>query len=211
MSYQIAAIEGPTIQGEGPHAGRPCLLLRLATCNAWNGEPSSRAASACPYCDTDFRPTARLGLGELLAQLETRRAGSPKAGLILTGGEPLLQANVALIEALCEAFPWVDLETNGTRPLPAHPHTLTVVCSPKHIPEQPIVIEPDCWKLLVPVQERFLEHCLASGLPLYLQPVMPENGHDDPAYRANILRCLEHAHRHGGIVSVQLHKMLGLP
>jgi organic radical activating enzyme len=54
-TYKIAEIVGPTIQGEGLHLGRPCLILRLAGCNAWNGSESSRHTSACPYCDTYFR------------------------------------------------------------------------------------------------------------------------------------------------------------
>ena len=52
--YQVKEIFGPTVQGEGPNQGKPCVFLRFSGCNAWDGRAETRAASACPYCDTDF-------------------------------------------------------------------------------------------------------------------------------------------------------------
>ena len=68
--YQVKAIFGPTLQGEGLHAGAPCVFLRLAGCNAWDGRAETRANSACPYCDTDFRGGELLDMEEIVLRLE---------------------------------------------------------------------------------------------------------------------------------------------
>lgn len=209
MTYAVTAIFGPTLQGEGPNAGRPCLFLRLAGCNAWDGRAETRAASACPYCDTDFRFGERLALPEILARLR-RLSTAAHLGLVLTGGEPLLQADAELLAALGAAFPWVDIESNGTRPCPPRPGHVRLVCSPKAIPDQPVVVEPDAWKLLIPAQESFLARALASGVPVWVQPVSPDQGLHGPEYRAAVARCLALCREHGCRLSLQLHKLLGI-
>lgn len=208
--YRVKEVFGPTLQGEGPHAGLPCLFVRLAGCNAWDGRPETRAASACPYCDTNFAGGDWLTLDELgarLARLERR----PYFGCVLSGGEPLLQTDAALIAWLAERFAWVDIETNGTRPCPPRPPGVTVICSPKAIPGQPLVVEPDCWKILVPAQEAFLPQALASGRPVFVQPVCPDGGPRGPDYEAALDRCIALCLGHGCRLSLQLHKLCGLP
>jgi hypothetical protein len=162
--YAVKEVFGPTIQGEGLHAGMPCLFVRLAGCNAWDGRPETRAASACPYCDTDFRGGDRLDLPALLGRLADL-SGDRRLGVVLTGGEPLLQADAPLLAALAARAAWVDIETNGTRPCPERPGNVFVSCSPKAVRGQPVVVEPDWWKILVPDQLGFLERALATGLP----------------------------------------------
>ena len=104
-TYRVKEIFGPTLQGEGLHAGMPCVFLRLTGCNAWDGRPETRAASACPYCDTDFRGGEALDVSTIMDRLA---ALTPKTnGCVLTGGEPLLQADEALLSALGKAFAWV--------------------------------------------------------------------------------------------------------
>lgn len=210
-TYLVKEIFGPTLQGEGPNAGRPCLFLRLAGCNAWDGRAETRAASACPYCDTDFRGGERLGFQTIVARLEALDSGSGGLGCVLTGGEPLLQADAALLGALGGRFAWVDIETNGTRPCPPRPANVQLVCSPKAVAGQPVVVEPDAWKLLIPAQEAFLERALADGVPVYLQPVCPDGGPQGAGYQAALERCLELCVGHGCRLSLQLHKLLGLP
>ncbi len=206
--YQVKAIFGPTLQGEGEHAGAPCVFLRLAGCNAWDGRAETRAASACPYCDTDFRGGEALDLDTILARLD---ALSPaRHGCVLTGGEPLLQADADLLAALGARFAWVDIETNGTKPCPPRPGNVFVSCSPKLLPHAPIVVEPDWWKILIPDQERFLATALASGKPVFVQPTCPDAGPGGPAYDANIRRCLDLCFQHGCRFSLQLHKCLGI-
>lgn len=206
QTYRVKSIFGPTIQGEGLHAGMPCIFLRLAGCNAWDGRPETRAASACPYCDTDFRGGESLTWDQIAARLPLM----PTGGCVLTGGEPLLQADQTLVDHLGGRYAWVDIETNGTRPCPPRPANVFVSCSPKHVPNQAIVAEPDWWKVLIPDQERFLDLALASGKPVFVQPTCPDTGPSGPAYLANIQRCLDLCYSRGCRISLQLHKYLGV-
>ncbi len=212
--YRVKAIFGPTLQGEGLHAGMPCLFVRLSGCNAWDGRPETRAASACPYCDTDFLGGAPLGVDEIRAQLRTLvPVGIDPArayGCVLTGGEPLLQADAALIAALASDFAWVDIETNGTRACPPRPGNVSISCSPKTIRNAPVVVEPDWWKVLIPAQEVFLERALASGKPVFVQPVAPDTGASGPDYAANLQRCIDLCYQRGCRLSLQQHKYLGI-
>jgi organic radical activating enzyme len=209
-SFQVKEIFGPTLQGEGLHAGWPCLFLRLSGCNAWDGRAETRAASACPYCDTDFRGGSAMTLPAILERLGALRT-HPDCGLVLTGGEPLLQADEALLTALGEAFPWVDLETNGTRACPPRPANVFLSCSPKRLAGQPLLVEPDWWKILIPDQESFLEPALLSGAPVYLQPTCPDGGPQGERYRQHLERCLALCQAHGCRLSLQQHKYIGIP
>lgn len=211
MSYQVKSIFGPTLQGEGPHAGAPCLFLRLSGCNAWDGRAETRAGSACPYCDTDFRGGERLDLPVILDRLAAIRPAAPELGCVLSGGEPLLQADESLLAALGARFTWVDVETNGTRACPRRPANVYLSCSPKAVPGQPVVLEPDWWKILIPAQDSFLSRALTSGKPVYVQPVCPDGGPEGSAYESAMQRCLELCWSHGARLSVQVHKYLGLP
>src|SRR5688500_8681023 len=103
--YRVKTIFEPTVQGVDLPAGMPCVILRLAGCTAWDGRPETRAASACPCCDTDFRggesldwPAIEARFAALLPGIEGRAARG--YGCVLTGGEPLLQADSALFERL---------------------------------------------------------------------------------------------------------------
>lgn len=210
--YQVKEHFGPTLQGEGPHAGWPCVFLRLSGCNAWDGRAETRAASACPYCDTDFRGGESLATGEILDRLARLAPSTERLGCVLTGGEPLLQADLALIGALAERFAWLDIETNGTRPCPSpRPENCSLVCSPKAIPGAPLRCQPDAWKILIPDQLAFLDQALASAAPVWLQPTCPDDGPSGAVYQAHLAHCLELAFRHGCRLSLQLHKYLGLP
>jgi 7-carboxy-7-deazaguanine synthase len=209
--YAVKEIFGPTLQGEGLHAGMPCVFVRLAGCNAWDGRPETRALSACPYCDTDFRGGDLLDVDTIIQRLtQERRKTSPALGCVLTGGEPLLQADAALLSALGQQFTWVDIETNGTRVCPPRPANVFISCSPKTIAGQPIVVEPDWWKILVPAQEHFLTTALSSGKTVFVQPTCPDEGPTGKDYEQNLARCLELCFTHGCRLSLQQHKYLGL-
>ena len=210
-TYQVKEIFGPTLQGEGLHAGMPCLFVRLAVCNAWDGRTETRATSACPYCDTDFRGGNAMDGAQILAQLQTLHPVTASMGCVLTGGEPLLQADSDLINALGKSFAWVDIETNGTRACPPRPPNVFISCSPKFITNQPIVIEPDWWKVLIPDQERFLEHALVSGKPVFVQPTCPDGGPAGERYQTNVKNCIELCFSHGCRLSLQQHKYLAIP
>ena len=215
--YKVKEIFGPTLQGEGYHAGWPCFFVRLSGCNAWDGRPETRAASACPYCDTDFRGGDQMSIEAILKQTAALHPNltSQQIGCVLTGGEPLLQADSDLLHALAEAYAWVDVETNGTRPAPAHPDNVFFSCSPKYIANQPIVLEPDWWKILLPVQRQYLPEAVESGKPVYVQPTCPDagplaTGNDAIAYQKSLKECTDACYTFGVRLSLQTHKYIGI-
>jgi 7-carboxy-7-deazaguanine synthase len=215
-TYRVKSIFGPTLQGEGLHAGMPCHFLRLAGCNAWDGRPETRARSACPYCDTDFLGGEPIDLPTILARLARLPGAGPVAGparpgLVLSGGEPLLQADRELLAALGAAYAWVDIETNGTRRCPERPANVFISCSPKRIGAEEVVVEPDWWKVLIPVQEGFLARALDGTVPVFVQPCCPDSGPAGALYQRNLEACLALCYRHGCRLSLQSHKYLGLP
>ncbi len=142
-----------SLQGEGARTGRAAVFCRLTGCNLWSGHETDRQQACCPFCDTDFVGTNGPGggnypsaakLADAIAEHwpgHVRRGGSvhaaqPDAGglpvrpyVVLTGGEPLLQVNKALIDALHARGFEVAVETNGTLPAPAGIDWVTV--SPK--------------------------------------------------------------------------------
>ncbi len=107
-------------------AGRAAVFCRFAGCNLWSGLERDRATAVCRFCDTDFvgvggTSGGRFGSAEELAgAIERSWSGGPDHRLaVLTGGEPLLQVDSALIDALHARSFAVAVETNGTRPAPA--------------------------------------------------------------------------------------------
>ncbi len=126
MSYQVKEIFY-TLQGEGANAGRPAVFCRFAGCNLWSGREQGRSSAVCKFCDTEFVGTdGTLGgvfqdADALARQIEVLwPAGhSAQRFVVLTGGEPLLQVNAALIEALHARGFQIAVETNGTIAAPA--------------------------------------------------------------------------------------------
>lgn len=123
MSYAVKEIF-LTLQGEGMQAGRRAVFLRLAGCNLWSGRERDRDRAQCRFCDTDFVGTDGQNGGryeaEGLARLASRLWGEGERPLVVvTGGEPMLQLDGALVDALhCAGFE-IAAETNGTLPAAA--------------------------------------------------------------------------------------------
>ena len=109
-----------TVQGEGGQAGRPAVFLRFAGCNLWSGLERDRASAVCTFCDTDFVGTDGVNGGKFATAAALAGAVAalwPGGGVpyvVCTGGEPLLQLDPALIEALHAAGFEIAVETNGT-------------------------------------------------------------------------------------------------
>ena len=126
MSYQIKEIFY-TLQGEGANAGRPAVFCRFAGCNLWSGREQDRATATCQFCDTDFVGTdgtlgGKFAHADALAdQIEAQWPALDKDHrfVVLTGGEPLLQVDRALIAALHARGFQIAVETNGTIAAPA--------------------------------------------------------------------------------------------
>ena len=120
MSYAVKEIF-KTLQGEGAQAGRTAVFCRFAGCNLWSGREEDRATAACRFCDTDFVGMdgtlgGRYPSAEALADTIAAAWEGPEARrfTVLTGGEPLLQVDAALIGALHARGFEIAIETNGT-------------------------------------------------------------------------------------------------
>jgi 7-carboxy-7-deazaguanine synthase (Cx14CxxC type) len=115
-----------TLQGEGAHAGRPAVFCRFSGCNLWTGREADRATSVCQFCDTDFVGTDGERGGKfkqaeaLAAEIDSLWPTSHTASkyVVFTGGEPLLQLDAALIDAMHARGFTIAIETNGTLPVP---------------------------------------------------------------------------------------------
>jgi 7-carboxy-7-deazaguanine synthase len=125
-----------TLQGEGVHAGRRAVFVRFAGCNLWTGREVDRATAICRFCDTDFVGTDGVGGGKFAdaALLAAAVAGHwgpepTRRFVVLTGGEPMLQIDDALIDALHREGFEIAIESNGT--IAAHPGIDWVCISPK--------------------------------------------------------------------------------
>ena len=125
-----------TLQGEGVQAGSRAVFLRFAGCNLWSGREQDRASAQCNFCDTDFVGTdgeggGKFGSADALAAHVERLwgKGEERRLVVITGGEPMLQRDEALVEALHSRGFRVAAETNGT--LPATPGIDWICVSPK--------------------------------------------------------------------------------
>ena len=209
MSYAVKEIF-LTLQGEGGQAGRPAVFCRFAGCNLWSGREQDRAGAVCTFCDTDFVGMDGPGGGRFAdaqALAEAVEAawegGADNRLVVLTGGEPLLQLDAALIEALHGRGFMLALETNGTLPAPAGVDWVCV--SPK---AQAEVVQTTGQELKLVYPQAGVDPARFEGLAFerfLLQPM------DGPALAANtqaaIAYCLAHPRWR---LSVQTHKYLGI-
>jgi 7-carboxy-7-deazaguanine synthase len=123
MSYAVKEIF-LTLQGEGMQAGRRAIFLRFAGCNLWSGREQDRAQAQCAFCDTDFvgmdgENGGRYEAGGLADRVAALWGEGERPLVVVTGGEPLLQLDPRLVEALHGKGFEIALETNGTLPAPA--------------------------------------------------------------------------------------------
>ncbi len=120
MVYSVKEIF-MTLQGEGHHAGRPAVFLRFSGCNLWNGLEKDREFAVCQFCDTDFVGTDGINGGKYKTAHDLANAvemqwtgGKEYRYIVITGGEPLLQLDRALLDALHALDFQIAIETNGT-------------------------------------------------------------------------------------------------
>ena len=212
MTYSVKEIYF-TLQGEGAHTGQPAVFLRFAGCNLWSGRERHRASAVCRFCDTEFVGTDGRGggkyptAGELADAVAATwpAAGDDRRFVVCTGGEPLLQLDRDLIEALHAAGFYIAVETNGTIAAPAGIDWLCV--SPKGTAalEQRRGNE---LKLVYPQAEpeAVPEHFEALEFEhFFLQPM------DSPAREANTRAAIEYCLRHPRWkLSLQTHKLIGI-
>jgi 7-carboxy-7-deazaguanine synthase (Cx14CxxC type) len=210
VSYTVKEIFY-TLQGEGFHAGRPAVFCRFSGCNLWTGRGEDRATAVCKFCDTDFfgvgpdggKFTSAQALADAVAARWPVAADGGRPYVVCTGGEPLLQLDAPLIDALHARGFEVAVETNGTQPAPAD---LDWVCvSPKA--DAPLVLERgDELKLVYPQSGGEPERYARLAFTHFsLQPM------DGPAVEHNtrlaLAYCLAHPQWR---LSLQTHKALGI-
>jgi 7-carboxy-7-deazaguanine synthase (Cx14CxxC type) len=211
MSYAVKEIFY-TLQGEGANAGRPAVFCRFAGCNLWSGREQDRDSAVCRFCDTDFVGTDGPGggryatpedlAGAVAAQWPSNRHANPF--VVLTGGEPLLQVDADLLDALhghgCE----IAIETNGTI---AAPPGLDWICvSPK---ANAALVQRSGSELKLVFPQDGVDPAAFLELEFdhyFLQPK------DDVDRIENTKRCIDYCRAHPQWrLSVQTHKVLGIP
>ena len=210
MSYAVKEIFY-TLQGEGRNAGRPAVFGRFAGCNLWTGREADRAQAACTFCDTDFVGTDGPGGGRfadadaLAEAIAATWAGGPEQRfVVLTGGEPLLQVDAELIEALHARGFEIAVETNCTL-LP--PEGVDWICvSPKGTTELALTAGDEL-KLIYPQPDALPGRFENLGFRHFV--LQPMDGLDRAANTAAAIRyCMAHPQWRLGL---QTHKLLGIP
>ena len=209
MTYSVKEIFY-TLQGEGAQAGRAAVFCRFAGCNLWSGREEDRASAACTFCDTDFVGTDGTGGGKFehahaLAQAiashwptqQTRRF------VVLTGGEPLLQVDAALTQALHALDFEVAVETNGTMPAP---EGIDWLCMSPKGQQATVITQGQELKLVYPqigVDPAQFESLAFTHF--CLQPM------DGPLARENTEAAIAYCQAHPRWrLSVQTHKWIGI-
>ncbi|MGA2558245.1 MAG: 7-carboxy-7-deazaguanine synthase [Terracidiphilus sp.] len=212
MSYAVKEIFY-TLQGEGAQAGRPAVFCRFTGCNLWTGREADRAAAVCQFCDTDFVGVDGPGGGRfpsadgLATAIETKwpkDAHSGKRFVVCTGGEPLLQLDSTLIDALHARGFEIAVETNGTI---AAPLGLDWVCVSPKAGSKLEQLSGDELKLVHP-QTGFdpSEFEQLDFRHFFLQPM------DGPDQSVNTSLTVEYCMGHPQWrLSLQTHKLLGIP
>lgn len=201
-----------TLQGEGSHAGRPAVFLRFSGCNLWSGREQDRATAICQFCDTDFIGTDGEGGGKfadaaLLASAVAALWPDLAQGrpyVVCTGGEPLLQLDAPLIDALHAQGFEIAVETNGTI---AAPSGIDWICvSPKAGAE---FVQRSGHELKLVYPQPLAPPDMFTSLDFkgfFLQAM------DGPEVKENtaaaVAYCLAHPQWR---LSLQTHKMLGIP
>jgi 7-carboxy-7-deazaguanine synthase (Cx14CxxC type) len=198
-----------TLQGEGANAGRAAVFCRFAGCNLWSGREQDRADAECQFCDTDFVGTDGEGGGRFATAAELAEACRATAGdapglIVLTGGEPMLQVDIALIEALHAAGFTIAIETNGTLPVPT---AIDWICvSPKAGTE---IKQRSGQELKLVYPQAGLDPAALADWSFehyFLQPM------DGPDLAANTAQAVAYCKANPSWrLSVQTHKVLGIP
>jgi len=215
MSYTIKEIYY-TLQGEGANTGKPSVFCRFSGCNLWSGREIDRAQAICQFCDTDFVGTDGIGGGVFDTPKDVAYAIDscwPKdingewegAKLVVfTGGEPLLQLDAEIVDALHELNFSVAIETNGTK---TPPKGVDWICVSPKVNAPIVLCQGDELKLVYPQAD--CDPSIYTSLDFqhfYLQPL------DGPSQSENIILAAQYCLKHPKWqLSLQMHKMIGLP
>ena len=200
-----------TLQGEGAHTGRAAVFLRFSGCNLWTGREEDRASAVCKFCDTDFVGVGPDGgkfasaaeLAALVASRWPASDGGAHRYVVCTGGEPLLQLDAPLLDALHARGFAVAVETNGTQPAPSG---IDWICVSPKLGAPFVLTRGDELKLVfpqeggdpVPFEQLAFTH-------FFLHPMDGPNGAANTA--SAVAYCLAHPRWR---LSAQTHKQIGV-
>lgn len=198
-----------TIQGEGAQTGRPAVFVRFSGCNLWSGREQDRDSATCKFCDTDFRGTDGVHGGdynadELVAMIHRLWQGKEHPFIVVTGGEPLLQLDQPLVDALHTEGIEIAIETNGTIEAPQGIDWICV--SPKAGSE---IVQRSGHELKVVFPQVGIDPLDFADWDFRVFSIQPM---DSPMLAENTRKavafCMEHPQWK---LSLQTHKLLGLP
>jgi len=209
LSYAVKEIF-LTLQGEGAHAGRAAVFCRFSGCNLWSGREQDRATATCQFCDTDFVGTdgtlgGRYASADALADAisEQWTGAAENRYTVLTGGEPLLQVDKALIDALHVRGFEIGVETNGTID---PPQDMDWICVSPKAGADLVVRRGHELKLIYPQPGAAPEAFVDLAFERFsLQPM------DGPDLLENTALAVDYCMRHPRWrLSLQTHKTLGI-
>ncbi len=213
MSYSVKEIYF-TLQGEGANMGRPAVFCRFSGCNLWSGRDEDRSTAVCGFCDTNFVGTNGPGGGSFLAaglladavqaRWPARASEDSPRFVVCTGGEPLLQLDSELVEALHDRGFEVAIETNGTH---FPPVGVDWICVSPKAGASLVLTEGHELKLVYPQLGINPEDYLALRFRyFFLQPM------DGPELKRNVQLAVQYCMAHPKWrLSLQAHKLVGIP
>lgn len=205
-----------TLQGEGAQAGRAAVFCRFAGCNLWTGREEDRATAVCKFCDTDFVGVDGVGggkfkdavaLAQAIANTYQGEQGTGKPCVVFTGGEPTLQLDTALIDAVHANGFEIAVETNGTLPVPSG---VDWVCVSPKFGSELVQTSGHELKVVVPQLGQDLNALGRLQFEHYFVQAMDDS---DPVKKSRNLQvaiqtCLNKPQWR---LSVQTHKVIGMP
>lgn len=212
MSYAVKEIF-LTLQGEGVHAGRRAVFLRFTGCNLWTGREEDRANAICQFCDTDFvgmdgENGGRYDAVALAAKVaEIWGAGFSHRYVVVTGGEPMLQVDDPIVDALHAKGFMIAIESNGT--MPTHPGIDWICISPKAGSD---VVQQSGDELKLVWPQPGSDFGAMENWNFNNHLIQPLDSGDESLNRANVQTATAFVNANPKWrLSLQNHKILGLP
>jgi 7-carboxy-7-deazaguanine synthase len=194
-----------TFQGEGPYVGYPSIFIRLSGCNL-----------ACSFCDTEFDSYSEMNVEEIIDKVSSLNNSNNKPLIVITGGEPMRQNISILSRDLIDRDYKIQVESNGTLLCRDLPREVEIVCSPKITNGKYHKIRDDILERVIAIkfivsanngEYGDIGNVGQKGLPVYIQPM---DEYDQEKNRRNLELAMELCHKHGAILCLQTHKMIGI-
>lgn len=205
--YSVKEIFGPTLQGEATYTGQAAVFIRFSGCNRWTGKEKDRDKATCTFCDTDFDGGVLMTAQEIIDKVHAVRG--KVYHVVLSGGEPTLQIDRELLEALCRESFILHLETNGSRDIGRMRELFFhITCSPKQPPAETHLPFAHDLKILYPTQIPGTEPYLWNNFSCDQKWIQPVDSAEKELNQAHAVRfVLENP---SWRLSLQTHKILGV-